>query len=123
MTYQYLTVGMVRTAKENGEFIDQKKFKTAGKYGFDSLILTNASMQVLDSYIRYREIVKTQSLNQLTSKEQRILLEYQKLSSAVARVLYQKQRSREVAAKAHECLPKLQGTRGSEVDREVNMRV
>ena len=28
MTYQYLTVNMVRTAKENGGFIDQKKFKT-----------------------------------------------------------------------------------------------
>ena len=42
MTYQYLTVNMVRTAKENGGFIDQKKFKTAGKYGFDSLILTQA---------------------------------------------------------------------------------
>ena len=51
MTYQYLTVNMVRAAKENGGFIDQKKFKTASKYGFDSLILTDASMQVLDSYI------------------------------------------------------------------------
>ena len=116
MTYQYLKVAMVRTAKENGGFIDQKKSKTAGKYGFDSLILSNASMQVLDSYINfvrpllkrqcefvlvtrnggqhsklgnimsklvfdavakythptlYRQIVETQSLNQLTSKERR----------------------------------------------------
>ena len=167
MTYQYLTVDMVRTAKENGGFIDQKKFKTAGKYGFDSLILTDASMQVLDNYIdfvrpllkpqcefvlvtrnggqhsklgdvmsklvfdaigkyihptRYRQIVETESLNQLTSKEQRILSEDQKHSSAVAKVHYQKQRSREVAAKAHECLQKLQGTKGSEVDKEVNTR-
>lgn len=53
MTNQYLTVDMVRTAKENRGFIDQKKFKTAGKYGFDSLILTNASMQVLDNYIDF----------------------------------------------------------------------
>ena len=143
MSYQYLTVDMVRTAKGNGGFIDQKKFKTASKYGFDSLILTDASMQVLDSYInfvrpllkpqcefvlvtrnggqhsklgdgmsrlvfdaigkyihptRYRQIVETQSLNQLTSKEQRMLSEDQKHSSAVAKVHYQKQRSREVAA-------------------------
>ena len=163
MTYQYLTVDMVRTAKENGGFIDQKKFKTAGKY----LILTEASMQVLDSYIdfvrpllepqcefvlvtrnggqhsklgdvmsklvfdaigkyihptRYRQIVETQSLNQFTSKEQRILSEDQKHSSAVAKVHYQKQRSREVAANAHECLQKLQGTKGSELDKEVNTR-
>ena len=46
MTYQYSTVDMIRTAKENGGFIDQKKFKTASKYGFDSLILTDTRMQV-----------------------------------------------------------------------------
>mgnify|MGYP001798586282 CR=1 FL=1 len=35
---------------------------------------------------------------------------------------YQKQRSREVAVKAHECLQKLQGSKGSEVDKGVNAR-
>ena len=167
MTYQYLTVDMVKTAKENGGFIDQKKFKTAEKYGFDSLILTETSMHVLDGYItlvrpllkpqcdfvlvtrnggqhsklgdvmsklvfdaigkyvhptRYRQIVETQSVNVLTATEQRILSEDQKHSSAVAKVHYQKQRSREVAVKAHECLQKLQGSRGSEVDNDVNAR-
>ena len=88
-------------------------FKTAGRYGFDSLILTDASMQVLDGYVnvvrpllksrcefvlvtrnggqhsklgdvmskhvfdaigthihltRYREIVETQTLNQLRAQ-------------------------------------------------------
>ena len=71
---------------------------------------------------RYRQIFEMQSLNQLTSKEQRILSEDQKHSSAVAKVQYQKDRSREVAVKAHECLQKLQGTKGSEVDMEVNTR-
>jgi len=43
MTCQYLTVDMVRTAKKNEGFIDQKKFKTVcSKYGFDLLILTEA---------------------------------------------------------------------------------
>ena len=51
MTYQFLTFEMLRTAKTNGGFIDQKMFKTAGKYGFDSLFLTNTNMQVLDGYI------------------------------------------------------------------------
>ena len=61
MTYQYLTVDMVRAAKENGGFIDQKKFKPASKYGFDSLILTGASMQVLESYIKLvRPLLKPQ---------------------------------------------------------------
>ena len=159
MTYQYLTVDMVRKAKENGGFINHKQFKTASKYGFDSLILTDTSMKVLESYIdfvrpllkpqcdfvlvtrnggqrselgdvmsklvfdaigkyiyptRYRQIVQ--------SKKQRIFSEDQKHSSAVAKVHYQKQRSRGVAVKAHECLRRLQGTKGSEVDREVHTR-
>ena len=168
MTYQYLTVDMIATAKEKGGFIDQKTFKTAGKYGFDSLILTDANMQVLNGYIsyvrpllkpqchfvlvnrnggqhgklgeimsklvfdaigkyinptRYRQIVETQSLNELTSEEQRIFSEDQKHSSAVAKVHYQKQRSREVALKGHECLQKLQGAKGSKVDEDVHARL
>ena len=168
MTYQFLTVDMIAAAKEKGGFIDQKAFKTAGKYGFDSLILTDANIQVLNGYIsyvrpllkprcdfvlvnrngdqhgklgeimsklvldaigkyihptRYRQIVETQSLNQLSSEEQRILSEDQKHSSAVAKVHYQKQRSREVALKGHECLQKLQGSKGSEVDEEVHARL
>ena len=168
MTYQYLTVDMIAAAKEKGGFIDQKAFKTAGKYGFDSLILTDTNMQVLNGYIsyvrpllkprcdfvlvnrngdqhgklgeimsklvfdaigkyihptRYRQIVETQSLNQLSSEEQRILSEDQKHSSAVAKVHYQKQRSREVALNSHECLQKLQGAKGSEVDEDVHARL
>ena len=168
MTYQFLTVDMIAAAKEKGGFIDQKAFKTAGKYGFDSLILTDANMQVLNGYIsyvrpllkprcdfvlvnrngdqhgklgeimsklvfdaigkyihptRYRQIVETQSLNQLSSEEQRILSEDQKHSSAVAKVHYQKQRSREVALKGRECLQKLQGAKGSEVDEDVHARL
>ena len=44
MTYQYLTVEMVNKAKTNGGFIDQKMFKTASKYGFDSLFLTDTRL-------------------------------------------------------------------------------
>ena len=52
---------MIATAKEKGGFIDQKAFKTVGKYGFDSLILTNANMQVLNGYILYiRPLLKPQ---------------------------------------------------------------
>jgi len=61
MTYQYLTVDMIATAKAKGGFIDQKTLKTARKYGFDSLILTDANMQVLNDYISYvRPLVKPQ---------------------------------------------------------------
>ena len=164
MTYQYLTLDMIATATEKDGLIDQKMFKTAGKYGFDSLVLTDADMQVLDGYIsyirpllkpqcdfvlvnrngsqhgkldkimsklvfdaigkyihpmRYHQIVETESL---TREEQRILSEDQKHSSAVAKVHYQKRRSREVAVKAHVCLQKLQGSKGSEVDEDVQAR-
>ena len=168
MTYQYLMVDTIATAKEKGGFTDQKTFKTTGKYGFDSLILTDSNMHVLNgciSYIRlllkpkcnfvlvnrnggqhgklgeimnklvfdaigkyihptsYRQIVETESVNQLTSEEQRILSEDQKHSSAVAKVHYQKHRSREVALKGHESLQKLQGAKGSEVDKDINARL
>ena len=61
MTYQYLSVGMVNAARENGGFKDQKTFKTAGKYGFDYIILTDISVQVLDGYINFvRPLLKPQ---------------------------------------------------------------
>ena len=145
----------------------KKMIKTDGKYGFDSLIMTDASMQVLDNYIsivrpllnprcdyilfttnggqrsklgdvmsklvfdaigkyihptRYRQIVETQSLNQLTSTGQKILSDDQKHSSAIAKLHYQKQRSREVTVKGQECLQKFQGSKGSEVDEDVHAR-
>ena len=168
MTYQYLTVEMVNRAKTNGGFIDQKMFKTAGKYGFDSLFLTDTSMQVLDGYInhirpllkptcdyvlvtrnggqqnklgelmsklvfdatgkyvhptRYRQIVETASSKHLSSSAQSTISEDQKHSSVVARVHYQKQRSREVATKAHEFLERLHGDKGSELEMDVRSRL
>ena len=168
MTYQYLTVEMVNKAKTNGGFIDQKMFKTAGKFGFDSLYLTETSMQVLDGYInhirpllrptcdfvlvtrnggqhqklgglmsklvfdatgkyvhptRYRQIVETASSRQLSSSAQSTISEDQKHSSVVARVHYQKQRSREVASKAHEYLERLHGDKGSELEIDVRSRL
>ena len=44
---------MVNKAKTNGGFIDQKMFKTAGKYSFDSFFLSDTSMQVLDGCINH----------------------------------------------------------------------
>ena len=168
MTYQFLTVDMVRTAKTNGGFIDQKMFKTAGKYGFDSLFLTDTSMQVLDGYIdhirphlkptcdyvlvtrnggqhnklgelmsklvfdaigkyvhptRYRQIVETVSSRKLSSNAQGTISEDQKHSSVVARVHYQKQRSREIATKAHEYLETLYGEKGSALEMDVRSRL
>ena len=167
ITYQYLTVEMVNKAKTNGGFIDQKLFKTAGKYGFDSLFLTDTSMHVLDGYIkfirpllkpicdyvlvtrnggqhnklgelmsklvfdatgnyvhptRYRQIVETASSTKLSSSAQNAISEDQKHSSVVARVDYQKQRSRKVASKAHAFLESLHGEKGTELEVDVRSR-
>ena len=164
MTYQFLTVEMVRTAQTNGDFIDQKMRKTAGKNGFDSLFLTDTSMQVLDGYIdhipphlkptcdyvlvtrnggqhhklgelmsklvfgaigkyvhptRYRQIVETVSSKKLSSNAQGTISE----DSVVARVHYQKQRSREIATKAHEYLETLYGEKGSALEMDVRSRL
>ena len=89
-------------------------------------IMSKLVFDAIGKYIHptgHRQIVETQSLNQLTREEQRILSEDQKHSSAVAKVHYQKQRSREVALKGRECLQKLQGAKGSEVGKDVHARL
>ena len=88
-------------------------------------VMSKLVFDAIGKYIhptRYRQIIETQSLNQLTSTKQKILSEDQKHSSAVAKIHYQKQRSREIAVKGHECLQKLQGSKGSEVDKDVHAR-
>ena len=100
--------------------------RNGGQHGKLGEIMSKLVFDAIGKYIhptRYRQIVETQSLNQLTSEEQRILSEDQKHTSAVAKVHYQKQRSREVALKGHECLQKLQGAKGSEVDEDVHARL
>jgi len=88
-------------------------------------LLSKLAFDAFGKYIHpmsYRQIVETESLNQLTSEEQRILSENQIQGSAVAKVHYQKRRSREVFVKAHECLQKLQESKGLEVDQDKQAR-
>jgi hypothetical protein len=51
MTYQYISLQMLENAKKNGGFIDQTSFKTEQQYAFDTLILSEDVLQVLDSYV------------------------------------------------------------------------
>ena len=57
------------------------------------------------------------------AEEQSTISEDQKHSSVIARVHYQKQRSREVASKAHEYLERLHGKKGSELEIDVRSRL
>ena len=52
MTYQFITLDMMQKAKNNGGFIDQTLFKTNEKYTFDTLIIGENEMQILESYIK-----------------------------------------------------------------------
>ena len=48
MTYQYLTLDMIKQAKKNGGYSDQKVFKTASNYGFNSLVIDKTSRHIID---------------------------------------------------------------------------
>jgi len=155
MTFQFLSLQMVDQAKLNGGYVDQTQFKTQDKYIFDTLILTDDVMKVLDSYIkhvrplmhpkceylivtyngtqytafgnamsllvhqaigktvnptRYRQIVETESALALDDKERDTISKDQKHSSEVAKRIYQKRLSREVATEARSCMTKLTGS-------------
>jgi len=44
---------MVDKARTNGGFIDQTEFKTASKYIFDTLIITEDVMELIDLYLQH----------------------------------------------------------------------
>ena len=52
MSYRYLTVTQFDVAKSNGGFIDQTTFKTHATYGFDTIILSEDALKILDTYIK-----------------------------------------------------------------------
>ena len=50
MTFQYLTVPMLKKARQQDGFIDQREFKTQTKYAFDTLIIDKNIFTILDAY-------------------------------------------------------------------------
>ena len=82
--------------------------------------------QAIGKYIpptRYRQIIETESSETLDSEEQNLISEDQKHSSNVARVHYQKKRSRAVALKARVCMEKLRGAEGNTMDSQLEQRL
>ena len=53
MTYQFLTVHMFEERKKNNRYIDQGLFKTADRYVFDSIVLDNTCIALLDGCVKY----------------------------------------------------------------------
>ncbi|CAB4001310.1 partial [Paramuricea clavata] len=59
MTYQHLTLRMFESAKRNEGMVDQKIFKTAKRYSFDSVYFDECSIELLEKYIMYIQPVLT----------------------------------------------------------------
>ena len=155
MTYKFMTLQQVHAAKSNGGYIDQSTFKTASTYVFDTLILSEAVLTILDTYIkvvrpllhpkceyvilttngtqfqafgtamsllvfqainkvvhptRYRQILESESAVKLTPSETEALSKDNKHSSQVAKRIYQKKLSRDVAHDGLSSLEKLVGS-------------
>ena len=53
MTFQYLTIDMFKKCKLDNGFVDQRNFKTAKTFLFDSLLFDENSMRIVDLYIDY----------------------------------------------------------------------
>ena len=53
MTYQHLTLRMFESAKRNEGMVDQIMFKTAKRYGFDSVYFDECSLDMIEKYIKY----------------------------------------------------------------------
>ena len=53
MTFQFITLPMIKKAKINGGFIEQTEFKTSSTYIFDTLILSEDVLEMLDLYMTY----------------------------------------------------------------------
>ena len=68
---------------------------------------------------RYRQIIETESSNCLDNEEQEWISEDQKHSFHVARICYQKKRSRNVALKGQGCLKKLRGEDGEQIEKQL----
>ena len=87
MTFQYLTIEMIETAKTNGGFVDQTQFKTSSKYLFDTLIITEETMALLNSYVIHaRPLLSPQTNYLLTSSTGN---QYQSLTTAMTILVHQ----------------------------------
>ena len=53
MTFQRLTLAMIERAKRDGGYVDQKEFKTADKFLYDTVIFTDDDLDLLNLYTKY----------------------------------------------------------------------
>ena len=54
---------MIKQAKKNGGYIDQKVFKTASTYGFDSLVIDKTSRHIIDDFVKFVQPLSSPECN------------------------------------------------------------
>ena len=82
--------------------------------------------QAIEKYVnptRYRQIIESESAERLTPAEMDAVSKDQKHSSYVARRIYQKKLSRDVAAKGKSCMNKIVGTERENHNKEMALAV
>ena len=87
MTFQYLTMEMFEKAKTNGGFVEQTEFKTSSKYIFDTLVISEDVIEIINLYIshvRPRLHPKCDYLLLSTNGTQ-----YQSLTTAMTMIVHQ----------------------------------
>ena len=82
--------------------------------------------QAIEKYVnptRYRQIIESQSAERLTPDEMDAVSKDQKHSSYVARRIYQKKLSRDVAAQGKSCMNKIVGSERDDHNKEIALAV
>ena len=87
ITFQFLTLEMIKKSRNNDGFIDQTEFKTASKYLFDTLIISKDVFVILDAYVDFvRPMLKPSCDYLLVSTTGN---QYQSLTNAMTILVYQ----------------------------------
>ena len=78
--------------------------------------------QAIEKYVnptRYRQIIESESAERLTTEEMKAISADQKHSSYVAKRIYQKKLSRDIAHQGKTCMKKIRGNQGEEHTKEM----
>ena len=86
MIYQYLTLDMINQAKKNGGYIDQKVFKTASNYRFDSLVNDKTSRHIIEDFVKFVRPLSSPKCNSLLIN--RNGLQHNKLTHMMCQIVF-----------------------------------